>query len=256
MTSAAQIRYSLLLILSVMIFCQTGAAAVIFKADFETGDLSQWGASGTRGQNATARNIQVVTDIVQEGKYAGKFTIHEDDVFNAQQLRVQVGGPRVTVEEGSDTYMSFYMYMAEPPKDRDNFFYWEGSPPPRYDNVMTWWVEPKEGGGTLIKYGTGNLGRNGTHWSADFTTGKWHQMAMHIHWSEDAEKGNTRLWFDGALVLDKKLKTKGPESVYFCQPGIHRSPHRPTVDTIYFDNFILADTLEEVVKSTAAGSAK
>jgi Polysaccharide lyase len=73
-------------------------------------------------------------------------------------------------------------------------------------------------------------------------------LAMHIHWSEDPDKGNTRLWFDGVLVLDKKLKTKGPESVYFCQPGIHRSPHTSSVDTIYFDNFILADTLEEVVK--------
>ena len=242
MTSKTLLRYSLPWILS------TGLSAkVIFKADFETGDLSQWNNSGTRGQNATPKNIQVVTDIVQQGKYAAKITIHEDDVFNAQQLRAQLGGPRVTVEEGSDTYMSFYMYMAEAPKDRDNFFYWEGNPPPRYNNVMTWWVEPKEGGGTLIKYGTGNLGRNGTEWEADFTTGKWHQLAMHIHWSEDKEKGNTRLWLDGVLVLDKKLKTKGPESVYFCQPGIHRSPHRPSVDTIYFDNFILADTLEEVV---------
>ena len=239
---------SLPLTLSASFFCAIGpvSARIIFKADFETGDLSEWSTTGTRGQNATPRNVQVVTDIVQQGKYAGKFTIHEDDVFNAQQLRVQVGGPKVTVEEGSDTYMSFYLYMAEPPKDRDNFFYWEGQPPPRYDNVMTWWVEPKEGAGTVIKYGTGNLGRNGTQWEAEFTTGKWHQLAMHIHWSEDPEKGNTRLWFDGALVLDKKLKTKGPESTYFCQPGIHRSPHRSSVDTIYFDNFILADTLDEI----------
>ena len=223
-------------------------AKVLFKADFESGDLSQWTNTGTRGQNATPRNIQVVTDIVQEGKYAGKFTIHEDDVFNPQQLRVQVGGPKVTVEEGSDTYMSFYLYMADPPKDRDNFFYWEGTPPPKWNNVMTWWVEPRPtGSGTAIKYGTGNLGRNGTEWETEFTTGKWHHLAMHIHWSADATKGNTRLWFDGGLVLDKKLKTKGPESVYFCQPGIHRSPHRPSVDTIYFDNFILADTLEDVL---------
>jgi hypothetical protein len=215
MVSKTLPRRSLPLVLAAGLLCVTDSASakVIFKADFETGDLSEWNATGT----------------------------------NAQQLRVQLGGPKVTVEEGSDTYMSFYLYMAEPPKDRDNFFYWEGSPPPRYDNVMTWWVEPKEGGGTLIKYGTGNLGRNGTEWEADFTIGKWHQLAMHIHWSEDKDKGNTRLWLDGVLVLDKKLKTKGPESVYFCQPGIHRSPHRPSVDTIYFDNFILADTLEEVV---------
>jgi hypothetical protein len=243
---------ALSLLTALLVAAPLAPGKIIFKADFETGDLSQWSNTGTRGQNVTARNIQVVSDIVQEGRYAGKFTIHEDDVFNDRQLRVQVGGPRITVEEGSDTYMSFYMYMAEPPKDRDNFFYWEGNPPPRYNNVMTWWVEPKDGGGAVIKYGTGNLGRNGTHWEADFQAGKWHQLAMHIRWSEDPEKGNTRLWFDGVLVLDKKLKTKGPESVYFCQPGIHRSPHRPSVDTLYFDNFILADTLEEVIKADSA----
>ena len=92
------------------------SAKVLFKADFESGDLSEWSATGIRGQNATPRNVQVVTDIVQQGKYAAKFTIHEDDVFNPQQLRVQVGGPKITVEEGSDTYMSFYLYMTEAPK--------------------------------------------------------------------------------------------------------------------------------------------
>lgn len=223
-------------------------ATILFKADFESADLSEWGKEGmVKGQNATPRNIQVVTDIVQHGKYAAKVTIHEDDVFNAQQLRAQLGGPKITVEDGSDTYMSFWLYMAEPPKDRDNFFYWEGQPPPRYDNVMTWWLEPKDGG-AVIKYGTGNLGRNGTAWEADFAIGKWHRLIQHVHWSQDPAKGNVRLWLDGKLVLDKKLRTKGPESVYFCQPGIHRSPHRPSVDTIYFDYFILADTLEEVLQ--------
>ena len=109
MTSKALLGCSLPLILSTSLFCviDSASAKVIFKADFETGDLSEWGTTGTRGQNATPRNVQVVSDIVQQGKYAGKFTIHEDDVFNPQQLRVQVGGPKVTVEEGSDTYMSF-----------------------------------------------------------------------------------------------------------------------------------------------------
>ena len=116
MIPKALLRHSLFLTVSISLFCNVAPAKVIFKADFETGDLSEWSNTGTRSQNATPGNIQVVTDIVQEGKYAGKFTIHEDDVFNAQQLRVQVGGPRVTVEEGSDTYMSFYMYMAERPR--------------------------------------------------------------------------------------------------------------------------------------------
>lgn len=221
---------------------------ILFRAGFETGDLSEWANTGTRGQNATPRNIQATTEQARTGKYSAKVTIHPDDVFNERQLRAQMGGPRVTVEEGSDTYMSFYLYMADAPKNRDNFFYWEGNPPPRYNNVMTWWVEPSEDGKTTrIRYGTGNLGRNGTEWDGEFAIGTWHHLAMHIHWSEDPAKGNAKLWFDGKVILDKKLKTKGAEAVYFCQPGIHRSPHTPSVDTIYFDEFILADTLEEVL---------
>ena len=235
------------LMLGAGLFCAMGSAKVLFKADFETGDLSEWSQTGTRSQNASSRNVQVVSDIVQQGKYAGKFTIHEDDVFNAGQLRVQVGGPKVTVEEGSDTYMSFYMYMAEPPKDRDNFFYWEGTPPPRYNNVMTWWVEPQGAAGATIKYGTGNLGRNGTHWEADFAIGQWHQVAMHIHWSEDAERGNTRLWFDGKLVLDKKPLDLGINTIIaaFDGPGSNdatgllvTSANRPLTNLV---NVALAD---------------
>jgi hypothetical protein len=93
------------------------------------------------------------------------------------------------VQEGTDTFMSFYLYMKQPPKDRDNFFYWEGEPPPGdWNNVMTWWVEPRAadaaGGGTAVKFGTGNLGSNGTEWEADFAVGVWHQLGMHIHWCD------------------------------------------------------------------------
>lgn len=226
-------------------------AKILFQSSFETGDLTEWAQTGTRGQNATPRNIEIVTNPAHHGKYAAKVTIHPDDIFNPRQLRAQIGGPRLTVDEGSDTFMAFSLYTAEPPKDRDNFFYWEGNPPPRYNNVMTWWLEPSESG-TLIKYGTGNLGRDGVHWQAPFSTGKWHRLVMHIHWSEDPAKGNVRLWFDGRLALDKHVKTKGPESVYFCQPGIHRSPHTPSVDSIYFDHFILADSLSDVLPSPSA----
>ena len=241
-------RYSCLafgiLLAGPLVWPEPTAAEILFKADFETGDFSQF--SG-RSKNIRPGHIEVVTDIVHSGKYAGRFTIHEDNVFNARQLRVQANGPKVTVKEGSDTFVSFYMYVKDPPKDRDNFFYWEGSPPPRYNNVMTWWVEPKKGGsGTVIKYGTGNLGRKGVHWEGDFTIDRWHQLGMHIHWSEDPAKGNVRLWWDAEPVLDKKVQTKGPQSVYFSQPGIHRDPHTRSVDTIYFDDILCATTLEEI----------
>src|SRR4051795_11825812 len=98
------------------------AAEILFRADFETGDFSQF--SG-KSRNIKPGHIGVVTDIVHSGKYAGRFTIHEDDVFNARQLRVQANGPRVTVREGSDTYVSFQtkgpqaVYFSQPGIHRD-----------------------------------------------------------------------------------------------------------------------------------------
>jgi hypothetical protein len=110
--------FALGLLLSAAFFwLEPAAAEVLFKADFETGDFSQF--SG-KSKNIKPGHIDVVTDIVHSGKFAGRFTIHEDNVFNARQLRVQANGPKVTVKEGSDTFVSFYMYMKDPPRDRDN----------------------------------------------------------------------------------------------------------------------------------------
>jgi Polysaccharide lyase len=240
----------------VALSCLTPAAAeILFKADFETGDFSQFTG---KSKNIKPGHIEVATDIVHSGKYSGRFTIHQDNVFNKRQLRVQANGPKVAVKEGDDTFVSFYLYMKEAPKDRDNLFYWEGAPPPGYNNVMTWWVEPKRGGsGASIKFGTGNLGRRGVHWEADFTVGQWHQLGMHIRWSEDPTRGNVRLWWDGVAALDKQVQTKGPQAVYFSQPGIHRDPHAKSEDTIYFDDILCATTLEEIaIRKPAAAESK
>ena len=107
-------------------------AEILFKADFETGDFSQFGGLS---KNIQPGHIEVVGDLVHSGKFAGRFAIHEDNNFNARQLHVKANGLKVTVQEGSDTFASYYMSMKDPPKDRDNFFYWEGSPPPRYNNA-------------------------------------------------------------------------------------------------------------------------
>ena len=111
---------ALVLVLSVVgVSLNSATADILFKADLETGDFSQFGG---KTKNAKPGDIEVVTDIAHSGKYACRFAIHDYNVFNARQLRVQVNGPKLTVKEGGDTFMSFYMYMKEAPKDRDNFF--------------------------------------------------------------------------------------------------------------------------------------
>src|SRR3954454_19448179 len=106
---------AMVVLLSVALFRPDPAKAeILFKADFETGDFSQF--SG-KSKNIKPGHIEVVTGPVHSGKYAGRFTIHEDNVFNAGQLRVQANGPKVMVKERTNTFVSFYIYMDEAPKD-------------------------------------------------------------------------------------------------------------------------------------------
>ena len=110
-------RLALAAVLSACVPLGPAMAEILFRADFETGDFRQF--SGTTKKNVKPGHIEVVRDIVHSGQHAGRFTIHEDNVYNAQQLRVQANGPKVTVQEGTDTYASFWMFMKDAPKDAD-----------------------------------------------------------------------------------------------------------------------------------------
>lgn len=243
MKSRVILRSAVVLVGFVAVAAGPAAAEVVWKADFETNDISQF--DGTMNATKDARkNIEIVTMPRQQGKYAAKMTIHPDDTFKTRQMRVQFTRRPQRTEEGQDLFMSFHLRMEEAPLVRDNFAYWESDT--SWKNVMTWWVAPKEGGGTTINFGTGNLGPN-QHWSADFSIKKWHQMVMHIHWSPDPQVGRIKLWYDGKVVVDIKAVTKPDKNPMFFQPGIHRADRTDAVDTIYFDNFIEADALADVM---------
>jgi hypothetical protein len=227
------------------------AAGVVWKADFETGDISQFNGN-INATNKDRKNIEIVSDPVRQGKSAAKLTIHSDDTFAARQMRVQLTRHSPRTAEGQDLYLSFYLRMNQAPLVRDNFAYWESDK--SWRNMMTWWVEPKERGGATINFGTGNLGPN-KHWTADFTLGRWHQMAMHILWSTDPQVGRIKLWYDGKVVVDIRAQTKADANPMFFQPGLHRADRSSAVDTLFLDDFVESDTLADIglVKPAAGG---
>lgn len=106
MTSNGLLRYSLPVILSSSLLCVIDSAAskVIFQGRLRDGRHRHRPGGKVRRQVHDSRRC-----------------VQRAAVARARRRT------KVTVEEGSDTYMSFYMYMAEPPKDRDDFFYWEGT---------------------------------------------------------------------------------------------------------------------------------
>lgn len=225
----------------------TAAAAVTWRADFETGSISQF-MGNVNAMKGTRRNIEIVTDPVQQGMSAGKFTIHEDDTFAGTQMRVQVTRSGSPTGEGADVFMSFYFQVMADPMVRANIAYWETTGSNR--NMMTWWLAPKAGGGTLLNFGTGNLGSTKQLLNMEVAVGKWHQIAYHVHWSTNAQTGNIEMWLDGTQVVNEKAMTKPDGNSLFFQAGIHRASRSPLIDTVFFDNFLEGTSVADLALAT------
>jgi Polysaccharide lyase len=235
-------------------------AAVAWTSTFEKGDLSEW----TPGINATKtlaggmvrENVVVQEAQVYTGKYACEITVHPDDLFGQYvQDRVDIQHQSTLTGEGQDTWISGHYLMLADAGCRNEFAFWESNV--SSTNVMDFWVEPKsEGGtGTTINFGVGFLGATQL-WSADFAIGKWHQVAIHVHWSTNAKLGSVDVWFDGQQVVTAyKAQTKADGNTLFYQNGLHRKVEEPFVDAIYFDDFIEADSFAEAKIGAPTASA-
>jgi MYXO-CTERM domain-containing protein len=166
-------------------------------------------------------------------------------------MRVQInrGSPRTG--EGMDLFMSFWFMMTTAPGVRDNINYFESNG--SNQNMMTWWVAPKTGGGNTVNYGTGSLGRT-VQWTADFTLNQWHQLAWQIHWSVNATTGAVKMWYDGKQVLDIKAKTKADSNSMNMQTGFHRASPSSAVDSVFLDNYLEGESLEDIQITTTGAS--
>ncbi|HET6281756.1 MAG TPA: heparin lyase I family protein, partial [Polyangia bacterium] len=83
--------------------------------------------------------------------------------------------------------------------------------------------------------------------TADIAVGRWHQLAFHVHWSTSAQTGNIIVWVDGEKVVDEKAQTKPDGNALFFQAGIHRAGQSSLVDTVFLDNFVEGDSLDDIM---------
>jgi MYXO-CTERM domain-containing protein len=173
--------------------------------------------------------------------FAGKITVHPDDTFSADQIRVDMQHPSTLTDEGKNMWISGHYLLPEDAGGREEFAFFESNS--TFQNVMDFWFDAKQGGGTTINFGVGFLGQTKL-WTADFTKGVWHQVAIHVLWSTNAQTGSVDVWLDGTKVVDaKKAKTKADGNSLFFQTGLHRRMiyNVTTTDTLYLDDFVEAD---------------
>jgi hypothetical protein len=183
------------------------------------------------------------------GSKALKITLHPDDTFGQyNQDRVDLGHNTTLTGEGKDSYLAGFYYLLEDAKTRDEIAFYETNN--SFRNWMDIWVEPKTGGGTTIKLGIESNGANlGSVlvWTGEITAAQWHQLALHVHWSNDAAKGIVDFWIDGKqVVTGYKHNTRFDSNSLFFSTGLHRVLPQPYVETLYLDDFVEGDSLADI----------
>ena len=222
----------------------TANAAVLWKGDFETGDVSQWDGS-TLTKTGDRLNLVFESESVADGMKAAKITLRDDIIFEPyNQSRVEVKHVGLHTLDNEDSYFAWSFMVPKDAEIRSNIGYWESTPTSK--NTMTFFIEPAQGGGTNLKFGTGDLGQT-VRWTAKLELNKWHRMALHNHWSQDAAVGKVDVWYDGAQVVSGASVAKRDVNKLFFQMGLHRSDPSPPVQDIYIDAAMEADSQADIL---------
>jgi hypothetical protein len=213
----------------------TAPAEVIWRGDFETGNLDQW--KGAPKSDA----VKVVKDIVREGKYAVRIDgSNAAKRGNLDRIEFQHQPVPPGTAEGTERFFGWSIYL--PRKFTDGFHtvgYFETRN--SWSQLMSF-----EAQGEDLKFSTRVPYK--LHWTGKgkLTAGRWHDFAVHVLWSRDPAKGFIEVWFDGENVVPlAKTATLKDENVCFLQVGFARETS-DAPETIYLDNIVEATTLKEV----------
>jgi MYXO-CTERM domain-containing protein len=242
-------RFSWFVVVVVVALAAPARAAVVWTATFESnksGDVCSSGGAtaefkpGINEKNGTRINAQVLAAAAHSGTLGCQITVHPDDLLPPyNQDRVDIQHPSTLTDEGKDSYLSGWYMMPADAQMRNEFGFYETNK--SFANAMDIWVAPKTGGGTTINFAIGFLPDKAS-WTADFKAGVWHQVGIHVHWSQTATVGYVDLWLDGVKTVTMlKGKTKPNGDTLFYQTGLHRKLPMNVTDTIVFDDFYEGD---------------
>jgi MYXO-CTERM domain-containing protein len=218
-------------------------AGIVWKGDFETGDLSQY--SGM--QRVSADRLQVVASPVAQGRYALMATVRQgDDPINSSGNRNELYY-QGREQEGSEYYYHWQvLFPADYPSEKtwQVFTQWHhngccGSPP------VEFFVYGEEIRLTLTD--------SVTPWSTKLVRGQWQDFVFHVKWSSDPAVGFVELWHNGQRVLSRYAHaTMYAGDGIYLKLGLYRSDTVQPVGVVYHDGFTQATQLEDVLPPAPA----
>jgi hypothetical protein len=224
----------------VVAVASSASANVLWRGDYETGDLSQW--AGVEG--LTSR-LTIVQSPVRQGTYALRTELHQGEYANnGTRNEVENSSAQFNEVEGNDKWYAWSTMFASDfpaPNTWQVFTQWHhsgltGSPPLEFD-VLGETIQLAHNGGTTL-------------WRTPLVRGVWHDFVVHVFWS--STNGYVDLYYDGTKVLDHQATpTLNPGEYTYLKQGLYRDASIADVGVVYHDGMVMGTTLADVAPSLA-----
>lgn len=236
-----------------------------FVEDFEDNKADFQGYEGGK-----ERSYEIVTDIVRNGKYAFKITVHPDDITQVsgkpRKNRAEAKYDNLD-EEGSEIYYGWSFLVPE-----DNQFKPEGGS--GFNIIAQWHDKPNRDKGesreqtagknppiavymgTLnnqpgirINYGLRDINADAIG-DSPIELGKWNDIVFHIKWSQN-EDGFVEVFHNGKSITGKVHGPNMHNSVpHYWKTGFYRGvageDSTLTTNSIYIDEIRIGHSYEAV----------
>jgi len=219
------------------------ASAVLWSADHETGDLSQWHSGGDSegGDYQSGGTLAISSEQAHSGSYSVKMTIDTSDAADhtARVYRRAVAGPAYysawfyfTEAHTPDIWWSIFLIRAQT----------SPSDPGTFKNLWDVNLERPSSGEMIISF-FDHLSNNDTHASfpKPVPVAQWTHFEAYL---EYAPPNGTRLtfWQDGDAVLDLMGLGDAPAPYLFWAIGNGANNLTPPVSTLYIDDAVISTT--------------
>ncbi len=213
-------------------------ARILWRGDFETGDVSQWSSE----QSVSFDRLKIKRNPVREGSYALEVTVKPGD------NPIRASGNRNEL-----------VFTDDDPAGEERVYAWSTLWPTDYSSEPTWqlftqWHHDGNGGSPPVEFyvngETVYLRVSGeVLWSAPLERGRWHDFAFRVKW---AANGWVELTYDGVPVLARtKAATLYPGQGVYLKQGLYRSASVRKVQRIFHDGMTVATSPDDLMPAAA-----
>jgi hypothetical protein len=212
----------------------SGAARLVWKGDYESGDFSQW--EGILREDESPGTARIVRRPLAQGRYAARFALGPQTAFTGSRIEAHQGN----VATSGGTYGSEAWYRWAQFVPSGSSFARHRS----FNHLVQW--HPNVGcfgaalsvngvarpvrllfnvrGGDIVRFGGSCELQYERAWDlGPLPRDRWLRFRLHIKWSADPNEGFVELWMNGARKIERTRVATAPPGVgHYVRQGLYR----------------------------------